>query len=145
MILQARLLGCINLVCRNQSTYVYQLSIVLVPDLSHNILYFLYGAPLVRSLGEELILVFTYFYLRYIDGVLALILTRVEYASNSIQVDQCQAYHSINVCLGDKRLTFGCTHSFLHYGIDSTTHPLSDRSFWSERPNTVQGPDRLGY
>ena len=50
-----------------------------------SVLYFLYGALLVSFLGEELTVILTYFYLRYIAGGMMFIFPAVVRGSNTIR------------------------------------------------------------
>ena len=50
-----------------------------------SVLYFLYGTLLVTFLGEELTVIFTYWYLRYLDGGMMSVLPAVVHGSNSIR------------------------------------------------------------
>jgi len=78
-----------------------------------NVLYFLYGGLLVQFLGEELTVIFTYFYLRYVDGGMTSVLPawcmyRTLFAVTGQPVESVPFY----VCLPTKSAPYFWMYAF---------------------------------
>jgi hypothetical protein len=100
-----------------------------------NVLYFLYGGLLVQFLGQELAVIFTYFYFHYIDGGMVSALPAVAHVSNPIRSLGSTSgggpvlrmpTNKISTLLLGVRLS-PCTAPLL---TSLTRFFFSDRSFW---------------
>lgn len=61
------------------------LSLRVTKAILQSVLYFLYGALFVQVLGAELTVIFTYFYLHYLEGGMMSILPAVAHRTNFIR------------------------------------------------------------